>query len=38
VPAVLLVVDGTIRALHADADYKRRLDPAVLRAMVATID
>ena len=38
VPTVLLVVDGEIRAVHADADYKRRLQPELLRAMVAAVD
>ena len=30
VPAVFLVVDGTVRFQHADPDYRRRLDPDVL--------
>ena len=38
VPTVLLVVDGVIRGLHADIDYKRRLHPEVLMAMTTAID
>ncbi len=38
VPAVLLVVDGEIRFLHADADYRRRLDAGLLRAAVAMVE
>ncbi len=37
VPAVLLVVDGEIRFLHADADYRRRLDAGLLRSAVSMI-
>ena len=38
VPTVLFVVDGVIRGLHADIDYKRRLHPEVLMAMTTAID
>lgn len=38
VPTVLLIVDGEIRGVHADADYRRRLHPGILKAMVTVID
>ncbi len=38
VPAVLLVVDGQVRGLHADINYKRRLHAEVLMAMTTAID
>lgn len=38
VPAVLLIVDGEIRALHADANYERRLRPTLLMAMVDAVE
>lgn len=38
VPTVILVVDGTARFVHADADYQRRLTPEVLRAAVAMVE
>ena len=38
IPTVLLIVDGEIRYVHADAYYPRRLHPKVLQAAVAAID
>jgi peroxiredoxin len=38
VPAVLLIVDGEIRSVHADADYSRRLHPEVLMATVDAVE
>jgi len=38
VPAVMLIVNGEIRFLHADADYRRRLDPDLLMAAIASVD
>lgn len=38
VPAVLLVVDDEIRWLHADADYRRRVDRGLLLAAIEAVE
>ena len=38
VPAVLLIVDGEVRAVHADVKYQRRLHVPVLKAMVDAVE